>query len=102
MDKSISDQLAQFMAFIAERFSGIEDRFSAIDRRLEEIGAKIDRLQETKADRSDIDRIFNILDEHTAKLRTHWQEHVMLAGKADRHEKWHQKIAKKLGIKLDY
>jgi len=42
------------------------------------------------------------VDNYAKKADTFFQEMVMLAHKVDRHEKWIQQIAEKLGIKLEY
>jgi hypothetical protein len=42
------------------------------------------------------------VDNYAKKADTFFQEMVMLAHKVDRHEKWIQQIAAKLGIKLEY
>jgi len=42
------------------------------------------------------------VDNYAKKADTFFQEMVMLARKVDRHEKWIQQIAEKLGIKLEY
>lgn len=41
------------------------------------------------------------VDAYAKKADTYFQEMVMLAHKVDRHEKWIQQIAEKLGIKLE-
>ena len=42
------------------------------------------------------------VDTYAQKADTYFQEMVMLSHKVDRHEKWFQQIAEKLGIKLGY
>lgn len=42
------------------------------------------------------------VDAYAQKADTYFQEMVMLSHKVDRHEKWFQQIAEKLGIKLEY
>lgn len=42
------------------------------------------------------------VDTYAQKADTFFQEMVMLTKKVDRHEKWIQQIAAKLGIKLEY
>ncbi len=42
------------------------------------------------------------VDVYAKKADTFFQEMVMLSHKVDRHEKWFQQIAEKLGIKLEY
>lgn len=42
------------------------------------------------------------VDAYAHKADTYFQEMVMLSHKVDRHEKWFQQVAEKLGIKLEY
>jgi len=57
-------------------------------------------------DFSEIKEEFNDLqtsvDAYAKKADTYFQEMVMLAHKVDRHEKWFQQIAEKVGIRLEY
>ncbi len=73
----------------------------------------IQKLIEVFATRDELDKRFEEIREDFSNLQTavdayakradaYFQEMVMLAHKVDRHEKWIQKIAEKLGIKLEY
>ncbi len=42
------------------------------------------------------------VDAYAKKADTYFQEMLMLSHKLDRHEKWIQQIAERLGIKLEY
>lgn len=42
------------------------------------------------------------VDAYAKKADTYFQEMVMLSHKIDRHEKWIQQLADKLGAKLEY
>jgi len=46
--------------------------------------------------------LYSAVDAYAKKADAYFQEMVMLAHKVDRHEKWFQQIAEKLGIKLEY
>jgi len=52
--------------------------------------------------KKDIDKLLTAVDTYAKKADTYFQEMVMLAHKVDRHEKWFQQIAEKLGMKLEY
>lgn len=52
--------------------------------------------------KEDFNKLLTAVDSYAKKADTYFQEMVMLAHKVDRHEKWIQKIAEKLGIKLEY
>ena len=44
----------------------------------------------------------NAVDAYAKKADAYFQEMVVLSHKVDRHEKWLQEIAEKIGIKLRY
>lgn len=67
----------------------------------------------TKEDIRDLNQKFNGLQEMVQSLVVSvdrlvkavsdlHQEYTMVTSKIDRHEKWIQKLAEKLGVKLDY
>ncbi len=64
----------------------------------EEVATKID-LEEMRKDFSDLQ---TSVDAYAQKADVYFQEMVMLTHKVDRHEKWIQQIADKLGVKLEY
>ena len=52
--------------------------------------------------RKDFSHLATGVDAYARKADTYFQEMVMLSHKVDRHEKWLQTIAERVGIKLDY
>lgn len=52
--------------------------------------------------RTSFSDVLTAVDTYAKKADTYFQEMIMLAHKVDRHEKWFQQIAEKLGIKLEY
>ena len=52
--------------------------------------------------RKDFSNLLTSVDSYAKKADTYFQEMVMLSHKVDRHEKWLQEIAEKLGVKLKY
>ncbi|MBI2644159.1 MAG: hypothetical protein HYW95_01465 [Candidatus Wildermuthbacteria bacterium] len=46
--------------------------------------------------------VLTSVDAYAKQADTYFQEMVMLSHKVDRHEKWIQQLAEKLGIKLEY
>ena len=51
--------------------------------------------------KKDFSELLTSVDAYAHKADGYFQEMVMLTHKVDRHEKWLQQIAEKLGIKLD-
>jgi len=74
-------------------------------RKLIEVFATKEDLKEAVKDLStkkDVNDLLNAVDTYAKKADTYFQEMVMLAHKVNRHEKWIQQIAEKLGVKLEY
>jgi len=77
---------------------------------IKKITEQISELVVTKADfenfrdeyRRDFSNLQTSVDAYAAKADKYFQEFLMLAQKVDRHERWIQQIADKLGIKLEY
>jgi len=67
----------------------LDQKFIRIDRRFDEVKKDFIDLQTS-------------VDAYAKKADAYFQEMVMLAHKIDRHEKWIQQLAAKLGIKLEY
>ncbi|MDP3004223.1 MAG: hypothetical protein Q8N43_01825 [Candidatus Azambacteria bacterium] len=73
----------------SELIQYLDDKFTNVDKRLIELDNNFNKLT-------------NAVDAYAQKADTYFQEMVMLTHKVDRHEKWLQEIAEKLGIKLKY
>ena len=74
-------------------------------RKLIEVFATKEDLKEAVKDLStkkDVNDLLNAVDTYAKKADTYFQEMVMLAHKVNRHEKWIQRIAEKVGVKLEY
>ena len=52
--------------------------------------------------RKDFSNLETAVDAYAKKADDYFQEMVMLSHKVDRHEKWIQALATKLGVKLEY
>lgn len=62
----------------------------------------LERAVENLPTKEDFNNLFNAVDAYAKKADTYFQEMVVLSHKVDRHEKWIQQIADKLGVKLEY
>lgn len=78
MDKDYSE----LIQYLDERFSKIETRLDKIDERINQLVNSIDKL--------------------TKSMEIYHDEYVALTAKVDKHEKWFQQVAEKLGLKLNY
>jgi GTP-binding protein EngB required for normal cell division len=59
-------------------------------------------MVEVLATREEFAALQTSVDAYAHKADAYFQEMVMLSHKVDRHEKWLQQIAEKLGFKLQY
>jgi len=81
------------------------DKLNKNGERLDMILKEIFRL-EKKMDagfgslHNNFNQLQGSVDAYAKKADTYFQEMTMLARKVDRHEKWIQQIAEKLGVKL--
>jgi uncharacterized protein with von Willebrand factor type A (vWA) domain len=106
MEKEISE----LIEYLDQKFAKIESALAtkadkADVRNLIEMKADkadIQNLVDIKADKTDIQNLLDAIDGYAQKADTFFQEMVMLSHKVDRHEKWIQQIAKKLGVDLEY
>ena len=79
-----------------------EDIKKLIKAQKEVFATKEDLMQMKEEIRKDYSDLLSSVDAYAKKADTFFQEMVMLTHKVDRHEKWIQQIAEKLGIKLEY
>ena len=80
----------------------MKEDFSELIQYLDEKFNTIETKLDTKVDKVDFNNLQTAVDAYAKKADTYFQEMVMLSHKVDRHEKWLQKLADKLGVKLDY
>jgi len=72
----------------SELIKYLDGKFTHIDQRFNEVKRDFVDLQTS-------------VDTYAKKADTYFQEMVALSHKVDRHEKWIQQIAEKLGMKLE-
>lgn len=74
-------------------------------QKLAEVFATKDEIKEmigALSTKEDFNNLQISVDAYAVKADKYFQEMVMLAHKVDRHEKWLQQIAEKLGLKLEH
>lgn len=92
----------------SELIQYLDGKFKKIDERFEDLSgifATKDDLENSISvlpTKEDFVQLSTAVDAYAKKADTYFQEMVMLSHKVDRHEKWLQQIADKLGIKLEY
>ena len=73
---------------IDKKFDNIDKKFENIDKRFDEVNSKIDAVSDHVA------RLNDKVDDYHA-------EQIGMQRQLDKHEKWHFKIADKVGVDLD-
>lgn len=92
MDKDYSE----LIQYLDEKFSVVNEKFDYIDKRFTEIDKRLEAIEKR------IDQLVNIIDKLTKSMSIYHDEYIALSAKVDKHEKWFQQLAEKLGIKLNY
>jgi len=73
-----------------------------LDERFTKIDTGLDILKETKANKKDVQDLVNSIDRLAKSMEIYHDEYIALTSKVDKHEKWFQQVADKLGLKLEY
>jgi peptidoglycan hydrolase CwlO-like protein len=63
---------------------------------------KIDNIGEKMATKTEVNKLLDAVDAYMKQGEDYRQEVVMLGNQVNRHEKWIQKIAEKLDLKLEH
>ena len=94
--QDLADLMVGQFEKVFEKFEKIDEKFEKIDIRFE----KIEQLLDTKADKADIDRILTRVALLGNKVDDYRAEQIGMQKQLDRHEKWHNQAAAKIGLKL--
>ena len=78
-----------------KRFEKLYTHFCGVKEILQEIKNEM-------ATKNDIHNLTMAIDSYAKRSDTYFQEMVILSHKVDRHERWFQLFADKLGLKLEY
>lgn len=87
--QELKDEIKDFRKDVGEQFSNTEVRFQSVERRFDEMRQDFLNLQIS-------------VDAYAKKADTYFQEMAALGYRVNRHEKWLQQIAEKIGMKLEY
>ena len=93
------------MTTVQDRMDGIENRMDGFDMSLARMYTymekRFDRLEETKADKTGFNRIYDQLDGLIKRIDEDRDERLAANSQLNRHERWHHQTADHLGLKLD-
>ncbi|MDD4989992.1 MAG: hypothetical protein PHW31_01635 [Candidatus Pacebacteria bacterium] len=100
--------LSELIEYLDKKFSGVDKHFEEVDEkfdRLFDVFATKEDLQEVKkemATKDNANQLLTSVDAYAHKADAFFQEMVALSHQYNRHEKWIQMLAEKLGVKLEY
>lgn len=91
LSKQIKDLGSELGDQLLKLYKHFEVRFDAVEKKLDQ-----------KADKADADRLIGLMDSIIKQQEIDDHERAAIIGQLDRHERWHHRTAKKLGVKLSY
>lgn len=90
-----------------KRFDKIDVQLEGMDKQLDKIVTvvvkgfgRIDKVLEGKADKADLQRVFNSLDKIAKRQEIDNDERLVMGHQLDRLDRWVHEVAKKIGYKL--
>lgn len=87
------------------RMTSVETTMKNIDRSLARMFSymerRFDNLEETKADKTDVNRIYDQVDGLIKRFDDEQVERTAIISQLNRHDRWHQQTADHLGLKFD-
>ena len=92
----MNNDFSKLTQHLDDKFTGVDRRFDDIDKQFVAVDKRFDEIK------TNFNNLLNVVDAYAKRADTYFQEMVALSHKVDRHEKWLQEIAEKLGVKLKY
>ena len=80
----------------------LHQKFTRISQEIAQIRGEVVDIKEKMATKVEVNKLLNAVDAYMKQGENYRQEMVMLAHKVDKHEKWLEKIAEKIDLKLEY
>jgi len=80
----------------------VDERFEKLYKRFYGVKEDLRGIKNEMATKNDSYHLMMAIDSYAKRSDTYFQEMVMLSHKVDRHERWFQIFADKLGLKLEY
>lgn len=78
-----------------------QDEFTKLFLAITEVKDRLVRIEENKADKSDIDRLHTTLDGIAGRFDIDDTERLALTAQVDRHENWIERAAPSTGVSYD-
>jgi phenylalanyl-tRNA synthetase alpha subunit len=85
---------------INEIHEKMDEGFATVRVQIAAVNQRLDKIEETKADKADIDRVLTRISLISNQANDSRADQAKAQRRVDRHEKWHRLVAQKIGIKL--
>jgi len=85
----------------SELIEYLDKKFVKLDGDILALKGEVVDIKERMATKIEVSKLLDAVDAYMKQGEDYRQEMLMLFHKVDRHEKWIQQIAEKLGIKLE-
>lgn len=95
--KNLEEKVDFIVDYLQTKVATKED-LNKVDTRL----SKVETLLDTKADKSDIQKITTQIDGLAKQVKDYHQEMVMFVHKVERMEAWIKKVSQKIGIPYEF
>ncbi len=99
-DNQNNHQIAELTKAIQAMDKKFDDQFTKLFKYTSKEFGKIHKRLDQTATKAELNTYANAVDAYMKRTETYHQEMDVLGHKVDRHEKWHEQTAKKVGIKL--
>jgi hypothetical protein len=109
MNGTMSDdqfgQLQTQITTMQAQMTGFGARMDSFDKSMARMYShmekRFDRLEETKADKTDVNRIYDQLDGLIKRIDEDRTERMAIISQLNRHDRWHHQTADRLGLQFD-
>ena len=104
----MNQDYTELVKYLDEKFGKVDNKFNEADKRFDRLFSVFATKEDLKeainnlSTKEDFNKLLSAVDAYAKRADTYFQEMVALSHKVDRHEKWIQQLAEKLGMKLEY
>ncbi len=100
--RELVEYLDKKFARLSEEVANLHGEVSDIKETVTNLHGEVGDIKEKMATKVEVNKLLDAVDAYMKQGEDYRQEMLMLTHKVDRHEKWIQQIAEKLGVKLEY
>lgn len=93
-------EITKLTAYIKQRFDASDEEFARLFSYMEQRHTDIEVHLQEKADKKDVDTIIKTLDQVIKNQEINTDERLVMGHQLDRHNRWLNQLAKKIGYEL--